>query len=361
MLRRRRPRSTEIAFSFDSFLDLVANVVGVILRLILVAWVGASTYTGIYAPPAGSAPEEPEPAPLVAAEPKLSTDAEKASLEQAKKQLADARAVLLEQLRQQEEVRTRRQGVERQITQLSARNVELRQSAEQIEGRKRAAEKEQARAGLSLVEIQQRGETLRKQLETLAKQPAVKHVLRYQTPVARTVQSEEMHFEVKNGRVTFLDVEALMHEIKQGLQAKGEQLRTSFQVRDETGPVGGFKLSYVIARERGLLDNASGAGTPADRDGFRYGIESWEAVPTRTDRGESAQQALADGSEFHRLVDPLDATQTAVTFWVYPDSFALYRQLRDFCVRRDLLVAGRPLLDGAPIASSREGTASRGQ
>ena len=40
MLRRRR-RSREIPFSFDSFLDVVANVVGIIIRLILVVWVGA--------------------------------------------------------------------------------------------------------------------------------------------------------------------------------------------------------------------------------------------------------------------------------------------------------------------------------
>src|SRR4051812_35754268 len=43
MARRRRPQR-EIAFSFDSFLDVVANVVGIILRLILVAWVGERSY-----------------------------------------------------------------------------------------------------------------------------------------------------------------------------------------------------------------------------------------------------------------------------------------------------------------------------
>ena len=37
MLRRRRPLKNEaIQFSFDSFLDLVTNVVGIIIRLILV-------------------------------------------------------------------------------------------------------------------------------------------------------------------------------------------------------------------------------------------------------------------------------------------------------------------------------------
>jgi hypothetical protein len=45
MYRRRRPRR-EIEFSFDSFLDVVANVVGIVLRLILVAWVAGREVSG---------------------------------------------------------------------------------------------------------------------------------------------------------------------------------------------------------------------------------------------------------------------------------------------------------------------------
>ncbi len=46
MRRRRLPKPRE-NFSFDSFLDVVANVVGIIIRLILVVWVGARSYTKI--------------------------------------------------------------------------------------------------------------------------------------------------------------------------------------------------------------------------------------------------------------------------------------------------------------------------
>ena len=46
MIRRRRPRKG-IEFSFDSFLDLVTNVVGIIIRLILVVWVGARSYSSL--------------------------------------------------------------------------------------------------------------------------------------------------------------------------------------------------------------------------------------------------------------------------------------------------------------------------
>src|SRR5437762_1077780 len=54
MIRRRRP-TREIAFSFDSFLDVVANVVGIILRLMIVAWVGARDYKP-------NLPQPPQPA-----------------------------------------------------------------------------------------------------------------------------------------------------------------------------------------------------------------------------------------------------------------------------------------------------------
>lgn len=40
MIRRRRP-PREVPFSLDCFLDVITNVVGIIIRLILVAWVGA--------------------------------------------------------------------------------------------------------------------------------------------------------------------------------------------------------------------------------------------------------------------------------------------------------------------------------
>ncbi len=364
MLRRRRSGSSEIAFSFDSFLDLVANVVGVILRLILVAWVGAKTYTGVFAPPGSQTEHDPEPVAALPAEspqPELRSDTERAELERAKRQLADVRATLLDQLRQQEAVRGQRLALDRQRADLTGNLHETRKQLDAVEVSRREVALEQARVELSLQEIRRRTAELRKELEALRARPVEKKVLRYQTPVARTVQSEELHFECKDGRVTFLDVEALMREIRQGLHGKGERLRSQFDLHEETAPVGAFRLRYVIARERGLMDGVGGAASPIEKDNFRFGLESWEAIPVQSIRGESTDQALATGSEFRNLVDHLDATQTAVTFWVYPDSFSLYRQLRDHCLRRDLLVAGRPLPDGLPIASSRQGSASRGQ
>src|SRR5262245_41310338 len=99
MIRRRR-RSREIPFSFDSFLDVVANGVGIIIRLILVVWVGARSYGTVL--PQTTAPEPPvlvaeaEPEPDGPDEP----DPLQGELTEERKQLVAAEKALREQLAQ---------------------------------------------------------------------------------------------------------------------------------------------------------------------------------------------------------------------------------------------------------------------
>jgi hypothetical protein len=100
---------------------------------------------------------------------------------------------------------------------------------------------------------------------------------------------------------------------------------------------------------------------PDPNAGFRYGVSEWHLEPVDPLRGETVEAALADGSQFRKAVDSLDPQATAVTFWVYPDSFEVYRRVRDYLYDHDIMVAGRPLPEGIPIASSRRGTVSRGQ
>jgi hypothetical protein len=125
---------------------------------------------------------------------------------------------------------------------------------------------------------------------------------------------------------------------------KRRLLRDTGRLRDVTAASGPFRLRYV------LEVGPSGSGEC-----------SWEVEPVATQRGESAEAALAAGSDFRRVIDSLEPQQTAVTFCVYPDSFPLYRRLRDYLHERDIVVAGRVFPEGAAIAASRNGTASRGQ
>jgi hypothetical protein len=53
--------------------------------------------------------------------------------------------------------------------------------------------------------------------------------------------------------------------------------------------------------------------------------------------------------------------KATLTFWVYPDSFAAYRELQEFAHAEGFDVAARPLPHGVPIAGSPNGSRSSSQ
>jgi hypothetical protein len=349
---RRRRRSSEIGFSFDSFLDVVANVVGIIIRLILVVWVGARSYGSLHPLPAPAAPAAAAPRPATPQDPL------EGEIERQRQELARLQARLLEQLRHLQAVQEDDSLTAGQLAGLSARRQQLDQERAALG---RAAAGAGGGEAPSLADLRERCRKLTEEIRAVEKLPPARKALRYQTPVSQPVHTDELHFECRRGRVTFVDLAALLDDVRSRLDEHGKQLRTQWEVRAVAGPVGPFQLRYTVERERGLADAALGDGAPSAQGGYRCGLSGWEVEPVAEPRGEAADAALAPHSEFRQIADALDPRQSTVTFWVYPDSFALYRQLRDYLYQREVIVAGRPLPDGVPIASSKHGTRSRGQ
>jgi hypothetical protein len=350
--RRRRPR--EIPFSFDSFLDIVANVVGIIIRLILVVWVGARSYSSVVQ---GIQPASATKALIAKADPDDPVARELAAHRQ---ELARAQERLLAQLRQFQDVE-RTQAETRSRLQLAAAQEEkLTQARLLLEDKDRDGQRTIQQAALSSSELRERSQKLAEEIRTLESAPQPTKTLHYRTPVSRPLQLEELLFECNAGRVTFVDIGAMLQAANQSFADKKDALRTQWAIHDITPTVGAFRLRYTFERERGVIEGFGG-DTPNPSSSFRYGMTAWTVEAISLDRGETLRQALVPGSEFRQVVDGLDPKQSAVTFWVYPDSFELFRRLRDYLYERDIVVAGRPLPAGVPIASSRRGTVSRGQ
>ena len=352
MIRRRRP-VREVHFSFDSFLDVVANVVGIIIRLILVVWVGARSYSNLPQPVPASIETGDPAAELAEVEGPLRDE-----LNQQRRELEAMRRRLAEQLRQFEALQQKESGTERELAALAPKQSRLKDEQASLE--RVIAERARIDA-LSLEELRHRSQQLANQLRELEKQPLPKKALRYRTPLSAPVQSEELHFECRGGRITFIDVTALLEEARRGLEDKGKQLRNQWEIRDVTPVIGSFRIHYVIERERATLDAVRDGVAPDPNANYRYGMSRWQVEAAALERGEPLQAAMAADSEFRQIVDSLPPRQTVVTMWVYPDSFALFRQLRDYLYDREIVVAGRPLPEGVPISSSKSGSVSRGQ
>lgn len=358
MIRRRRP-PREIPFSFDSFLDVVANVVGIIIRLILVTWVGARSYSSFshVTRPAGAG-SSPANLPGATA---LPEDPLQQELARHRHELAEAQARLLEQLRQLKLVQQQDAEVKQRLAGVADQQQSLEQERAALEAKVREKGQVVQVASVSLADLQRRQQQLMEDLRALEKLPPPAHVLRYHTAVSQPVQSDEFMFECRDGRVTFIDLASLQEDIRSRTDAIAKELRSRYELTDVTEPVGAFRLRYTFERERGALDSVLGGASPDNSGGFRYGLKEWIVEPVTMARGESPAEALAAGSQFRQIADRLDPQLAVVTFWVTPNSFAVFRRLRDYLYERDLVVAGRPLPEGFPIMSSRDGTLSRGQ
>jgi hypothetical protein len=361
MYRRRRPAKTNaIAFSFDSFLDVVANVIGILLRLILVTWVGARSYQAAME----HLPSEGDSTAAVSAKPapRLEDDPLHAEIRKAEQELDEARRRLVSRMDQVDLVRKQEKTTEERIAELVRWEAELKTAREKIAKEAAASQTTTQRASLDLDLVRNQIRKLNDEIKQLEKQPNPIRTkeLKYFTPTSKAVHADEVIFELRRGRVTFVDLPAFLREVERGLSDKLEMLRTRWTVTETTEPSGAFRLRYVVDRGKTPAETVSGRTRPAGDTGFEISVTEWTVEPVSQTRGEALQAALKPTSDFRQLVDGMD-TSTVVTFCVYPDSFAEFRVLRDYLHERGFEVAARPLLDDMPIKATRNGTASRGQ
>ena len=178
------------------------------------------------------------------------------------------------------------------------------------------------------------------------------------SPVARPAASTESHFELRDNRVSFIDLERLLEMTKADAQLR---IRMSDQlpaISNKVGPVGSFSLEYELVKSvPGSMEEL------IERKMIRrYDLRAWEIVPEyREPRRDLRERRGTRSPSFRaRSIESIPRAST-ITLWVYPDSFALYRRLRNDLVERGFSVAARPLPEGMTIRGSPQGTQSAAQ
>ena len=169
MLRRRRPlKDDSTHFSFDSFLDLVTNVVGIIIRLILVTWVGARSYHASMTWLELDAPAHETK------ELKITDDPLHARIEQSTNDLDDAKTKLLQQLKDMELAEVKARDTEAQLVLLIGRRNQLEADQKSLQAKNAARGVNVQQAGLSVSQVRQRSKELLDEIKKLEAEPAPK-------------------------------------------------------------------------------------------------------------------------------------------------------------------------------------------
>lgn len=386
-MSRRKP-GADPGFGSDSFLDIIANIVGILIILIVVAGVRVSQ-----APVALGEPEEELEVDLAPIAPLMPAAEEKvvvvpvAPYELPPPQLPhipepEPQEILLppppKPIPPSPELLARQRDLERELKQLGQQKADLAASLAELSSRAKAAQEQIASAQQTVAYAQQAAEEqeqqiaqmkasldgekgkllrLRFELERAEKEaPPVQTIRHKLTPLSKLVEGKEVHFQLLHNKVAYIPLDDLLDRLKYQVMRQKDWLVKFRRHEGSVGPVRGFNLEYVVERQTLSLVEELQHGQGM----MRIGISEWRLSMDEGFEAETADQALRPGSVFHRVLMQVEPGST-LTFWVYPDSFELYQELQRVVREEDFTLAARPLPFGVPIAGSPNGTRSAGQ
>jgi hypothetical protein len=200
-------------------------------------------------------------------------------------------------------------------------------------------------------------EKIQKELSSLRQLPRPKSAsILSKAPVAKPAQSSEFHFELRRNRISFINLDRLMELTRADAQVRIRMSDRSPVISNKVGPVGVFSLEYELVRSvPGSMEELLA------RKNVRFELSGWELLPESENRGETYEATRGPLSEFSRAINRLSPDRSTITLWVYPDSFTLFRQIRNELTEHGFSVAARPLPAGMTIRGSPMGTQSAAQ
>jgi hypothetical protein len=326
----------------DSFLDVVTNIVGILILLVMVVGLRASN------------------AVETAITTQRSSEIHEHYVTQADVQQAHESA----------------EDTERQVRDLIHRVVDTRQEAvlrekeravlsslvaeaeQEIAGRRERLSSEQQRdfdVRRQLVEAQLALDNLtREQVALLSQEPDVEEIECRPTPLGQTVTGKEVHLLLADDHVAVVPFEALLEEMKADIQENVWRLREQDRLERTVGPYGGFRLRYWFVKAEIVARGESGTVVAGRVPQFSHCF----FVPERSPTGEPAVEAMRPGSELQLFLQRLNAQGTTVTIWTYPGNYDRLREVKRRIRELGFQIAVRPLPKGMPIGASRTGSES---
>lgn len=341
----RVKHESDEAMGYDSFLDVVANLVGILIILVVV--VGAQ---------AGSVMDSQQ------------TETQKQLTQQRQKlegELAVHRrqAISIEQdtaeleaRLQQERLLAERASMQRDQMQtvvlLGEKSLEEKRS-QLVDDQSIAADQQ-----FQLDSLTRELDELSYEMQQINAVPQPTAVLEHHcTPLAQTVFNNEIHFRLHQGLLAYVPMDDLVNLMTEQFPYQLEKLKTAPEITDTVGPLDEFRLQYVIRKEERTIPTELGImrRTVPQFVGFIL-------LPTRQVMGQSIDEAIADPSSILRQrLAGANASETTVTIWVYPDSYNQYLTLENWLHEQGFLVASWPLPANRPISGGPNGMRSSAQ
>ncbi|MGH7128438.1 MAG: hypothetical protein ACREIV_07700, partial [Planctomycetaceae bacterium] len=326
----RRRRGEELAFGSDSFLDVIANIVGILIILTVVAGlrVSRAPVPAVIASADGARADQailPDEIPLVEFfEPDLPEPAgnqlvvietgpvapergpafsEQPGFSNPSPHLLQQADKLREELTALAAARMKADRAQAAAAKTADASAELDALSARLDARRE--ELEDGRHSLltfdeSLAGAERRLAEMRFQVaEEERREGPVETIEHHVTPISQVVEGQEIHFQVLGGRVAYVPVEELVSLVKAEILERRDWLLKARSYEGTVGPVQGYSMTFLVERKE-----ATGIDGIRRGGGFvTVGVSWWKIHPQPTLIAETADEALRPSSRFVRALN----------------------------------------------------------
>lgn len=343
-----RKKRTALELGHDAFLDIVANLVGILIILVVV--LGAQSTSQIE-----ELKEQLNDQTVLDSTNGLATDEQLASLAQQSMRAAAAQAdsdrfeSKIKQYEAQIDQRKRQRDTLLDLL-AEAESAWEQKKAEldkrQTESAERQSQFETAKA--EFAKLQGQRQRLEDQPEPVV---AVEHL---PTPMAKTVFGDELHFRLKGNLLSLVPVDKLVDEIRRDFERVAPGSRNG-QISAAVGPIRGYVARYRMDKSRGMVSRGGQVQLAT-----RIQLVGMTVEPLNEPHGQSLGEVFNNGTLDIELAGR-NPDATTITVWVYPDSFAEFRRLKEHLYERGFATAARPLPMDHAISGGPQGSRSNAQ
>jgi len=325
----------------DSFLDVVTNIVGILILLVMV--VGMRSSKAAARAVNASAIDQVQQA----SNEDLMRDAYRTAITQEQ----DVHAAVRRAYDSRDEAMLR----EQERLWLTQAVAEAEQAVAERRAKLSASDQRDFDLRRDLTDAQSKlDELTREQVALLSQEPEVEEIKCEPTPIAKAVNGKEIHIQLANDYIVVLPADELIEQMYADFEQNSWRLKHEDEMVRTIGPLNGFRLQYSFAIRDVVVRGRNGVTATGKKPEF-LGLFF---LPDTTPVGEPAVDAMEPGSEFRQRLAQVDASRTAVTIWTYPGNYDRLRELRRCLRELGYQTAIRPLPKGCPIGFSPGGSRS---
>ncbi len=322
----------------DSFLDVITNIVGILILLVLV--VGLRTQRSVHQ---GADPQVAEAAHVQEQLKKVTNSAlttelnvrelvhrvgnaqNEASFREGERAWLSTAVAEAEQ-----EIAARRAN----LTGDGQRDFDLRQKLNEAQT--------------------QLDDLTRQQIAMMSQDDAPEQLECQPTTLAKAVTGKEVHCLLSDDHVAIVPFDELLDVMKEDITTNVWRLRQQQDMERTIGPINGFRLKYCFVKEDVMRQSSAGTYMTGSISRFSHCY----FLPVTTPVGEPAVEAMKPNGELFQHLKRLHPEGTTVTIWTYPGNYDRLRTLKRSIREVGFQIAVRPLPKGMPLGASRNGSES---